>query len=145
MTPIIAVHTSVAASSSPIRTNLAAAAPESSPPTIQGDFPGLHKPELDNLHHRREGQRVGEDRRDIEELKGGVEFEAYPVRATNQFDHKHDLPDQRQTRARGGQEVRGKLREHKVTQNPTPSQAINLCHFQQVAVERPGALAERDG
>src|SRR5829696_2354306 len=97
--PIMARHAPVGAGASLTRTGSEAGVPRSSPPTVQGALPGLHDPELDRLEECREDQRIGEDRRHIEELKGGVELETDPIRTADQLDDEHDFPDQGQARA----------------------------------------------
>src|SRR5260370_40730701 len=72
----------------------------SGPGAPAGDsaFKGLHHESFDHEHRRREGQRIGEKKRDIEKLERHAGFEADPVGAAETFDHQHDLPHQRQPR-----------------------------------------------
>src|SRR5262245_36229855 len=63
-------------------------------PTGCMSFKGLHHKEFDEEHDRYEGERVGEDAGNVEELEEGVDLEADAVRAAEQLDHQHDLPDE---------------------------------------------------
>src|ERR1700733_13782893 len=74
-------------------------------PTRDMTFKGLHRERFDNEHDRREGERIGEEERDVEQLKSGIDFEPHAVRPAHEFDYQHDLPNERQARARRGGEI----------------------------------------
>src|ERR1700683_5507687 len=65
------------------------------PPTRDMTFKGLHRECFDDEHDRSEGQGVGEQEWDVEQLEGGIDFEAHAVRPAHQLDHQHDLPHER--------------------------------------------------
>src|ERR1700761_3809670 len=56
-------------------------------------FEGLDEEALDGEHQRGEGERVGEQGRDIKQLKGRADLEPDAVRPSEQLDDQHDLPD----------------------------------------------------
>src|SRR5580700_5957123 len=62
-------------------------------------FKGLHRKRFDDEHDRREGQRISEQQRDVEQLESRIDFEPHAVWSAHQLDHKHDLPDKRQAGA----------------------------------------------
>ena len=70
------------------------------------------------LRDQDEGERVGQDQRDVEQLEIDLNLEADAVAAAEQLDHQDDLPDQRETGASGGEEIRRELRQDHVPQRP---------------------------
>src|SRR3984957_19840833 len=78
-------------------------------PTRDMTFKGLHRECFDDEHDRSEGQGVGEQERDVEQLEGGIDFEPHAVGPAHQLDHQHDLPHERQARARRRSEIGRKL------------------------------------
>jgi hypothetical protein len=58
-------------------------------------FKRLHQECFDHQHDGHEGERVGEDARDIEQLERDPDLEPDPVGTAQQLDDKDDLPHQR--------------------------------------------------
>src|ERR1700733_1641339 len=81
-------------------------------PTRDMTFKRLHRECFDDEHDRGEGQGVGEQERDVEQLEGGIDFEPHAVRPAHQLDHQYDLPHERQPRARGRSEIGRELWRH---------------------------------
>src|SRR5208283_317137 len=81
-------------------------------PARDAPLEGLHDKGFDAEHQRHEGQRIGEQHEHVEELEGRIDLEADPVRAAQELDDQHDLPDERKPRARRRGEIRRKLRQH---------------------------------
>ena len=57
-----------------------------------------------------EGQGIGEQKFEVEQLESLVHLEADAIGPAEQFDHQHDLPHQRQAAARGRREKGRELR-----------------------------------
>src|SRR3546814_265107 len=74
------------------------------PPAVGMGFKRLNHNEFDAQHDADEGQGIAEDGGHVEQLEIEVDLEADAVRAAEQLDHQHDLPDQRQAVAAGGGE-----------------------------------------
>src|SRR5690606_21541990 len=104
-------------------------------------FKRLHQKEFDEEHDRHEGQRVGQDRSDVEELEIEMDLEADAVRAAEQFDHQHDLPDKRYARTRGGGEIGLQLRQQYVADSVERAETIDGSHLRIARIEGPGAFA----
>src|SRR6202789_1654087 len=49
-------------------------------PTRDMTFKGLHRECFDDEHDRSEGQGIGEQERDVEQLEGGIDLESHAVR-----------------------------------------------------------------
>ena len=111
-------------------------------PTGCMSFKGLHQKEFDEEHDRHEGQGIGENRSDVEELEIEMDLEADAVRAAEQFDHQDDLPDQRYARSRGGGEVGLQLRQQYVADAIERAEAIDGRHFLIPRLERSFAGIE---
>src|ERR671935_28490 len=79
-------------------------------------FKRLHQKRFDCQHDGNEGESIGQDARDVEQLKGDPDLETHTVPPPKQFNNEHDLPNQRQAGACGGSEVGGELRQHDVAQ-----------------------------
>src|SRR5262249_13464617 len=60
-------------------------------------FKRLHQKRFDCQHDGDEGESIGQDAADVEQLKGDPDLETDTVRPPEQFDNEHDLPNQRQT------------------------------------------------
>src|SRR5437016_4812124 len=69
----------------------------SRPGTPAGDmsFNGLHQKRFDHQHDGDEGESIGEDAGDIEQLERNPDLEPHPVRSSQQLDDQDDLPHQR--------------------------------------------------
>ena len=106
---------------------------------------GCRIAELDDLHDDDEGQRIGQDHRHVEQLEGDVELMADAVGAPEGFDHEHDLPDERQPRARRGGEERRQLRQRHVAQRLPPAEAVDVRHLVEIARQAARALAHGHG
>ena len=115
--------------------------------TPAGDmsFKRLHQEGFDRQHDGDEGQSIGEDARDVEQLERDPDLEADAVRPAEQLDDQHDLPDQRQAGAGRGREIGRELRQHDMAQARPRAHAEHLRHLVERAVERARALAHRDG
>ena len=97
---------------------------------------------IHGLRDQDEGERVGEDQRDIEQLEIDLDLKADAVAPAEQLDHQDDLPDQRQAGARRGEDIRRELRQDHVTQRTPARHAETLRHFGERGIERAGALAQ---
>ena len=83
-------------------------------------FNGLHQDEFDDQHDCDEGQRIGQDGGDVEQLESKVDLETDAVGAAEQLDHQDDLPDQRDARPRRGGQIGLQLRQDDVAQTIAP-------------------------
>jgi hypothetical protein len=54
----------------------------------------LHQKRFDCQHDGDEGESIGQDARDVEQLERDPDLEADAVGTPEQFDDKHDLPNQ---------------------------------------------------
>ena len=70
-----------------------------------------------------------------------VDREADPVRTAEQLDHQHDLPGERQARARGGHHIGLELRDQYVAGPGPPVEPVGPGHLVELRVEVAGALA----
>jgi hypothetical protein len=70
------------------------------PPAGDMTFKGLDHACSDDQHDRREGQRIGEEQRDVEQLKRDIDFEPPAIRPAINSTTSRDLPD-RATGPRG--------------------------------------------
>src|SRR5882724_1115557 len=89
---------------------------------------------FDDLDHGDEGNRVGQDAGDVEQAEESAELEADAAAAAHQFDDQHDLPDQRQAGARGGDDEGKQLGQDNMPQRLGAPQAEYLGHLQIVAI-----------
>ncbi len=103
----------------------------------------LHDEGFNRQHDADERQRIGQEQRDIEKLEGAADLEADAVRAAEQLDDKHDLPDKRKARARRRGDIGRKLRHHDMSDAGLPGHGEDRRHFLQPRIERTGALADR--
>src|SRR5262245_46367444 len=55
-------------------------------------FKRLHQQGFDHQHHGGEGEGVGEDLGDVEQLERRADLEADAIGTPEQFDDQHDLP-----------------------------------------------------
>src|SRR5262252_6558941 len=60
-------------------------------------FKRLHHECFDCQHDGDEGESIGQDAGNVEQLKRHADLEADPVWPPQKLDDQHDLPDQRQT------------------------------------------------
>jgi hypothetical protein len=58
-------------------------------------FKRLHQTRFDCQHDGNEGESIGQDARDVEQLECNPDLEADAVRTPEQLDNEHDLPNQR--------------------------------------------------
>src|SRR5215831_3782566 len=67
----------------------------SRPRTPAGDmsFKRLHQKRFDCQHDGDEGESIGQDARDVEQLERDPDLEADAVRTPKQLDNEHDLPN----------------------------------------------------
>src|SRR5580692_6485255 len=86
------------------------------PPAGDMSFNRLHQECFDRQHDDDEGNSIGEDAGDVEQLEGGADLEADPVRPPQQFHDQDDLPHQRQARARRRGEIWRQLRDQHMPQ-----------------------------
>src|SRR5215813_12577105 len=84
--------------------------------TPAGDvsFKRLHQKSFDCQHDGDEGESIGQDAGDVEQLKCHPDLEADAVGTPEQLDDEHDFPDQREAGAGGGSEIGRKLRQNDV-------------------------------
>src|SRR5216684_8885319 len=104
-------------------------------------FKRLHQERFDCQHDRDEGESIGQDARDVEQLERNPDLEADAVRTPEQLHDEHDLPNQRQTGAGGGGEIGRELRQYDVTQAPPYPHAKYLRHVVESMVEGASTLA----
>src|SRR5262249_25110667 len=64
------------------------------PPAGYTGFKWLHQQGFDDQHDGGKAQRIGQQKRNVEELEGDTDFEADAVRPSEQFGNQHDFPDQ---------------------------------------------------
>src|SRR5437764_6094863 len=64
-------------------------------------FKRLHQKRFDCQYDGDEGESIGQDARDVEQLERDPDLEANAVRTPEQLDNEHDLPNQRQA-GKGG-------------------------------------------
>ena len=74
-------------------------------------FKRLHQKRFDCQHDGDEGESIGQDAGDVEQLKGDPDLETDTVRPPEQFDNEHDLLNQRQAGAGRGSEIGRELRQ----------------------------------
>ena len=74
-------------------------------------FKRLHQEGFDRQHDGDEGESIGQDAGDVEQLERDPDLEADAVRTPEQLDDEHDLPDQRQAGARRCGEIGRELRQ----------------------------------
>src|SRR6516164_3799970 len=60
------------------------------PPTGDVTFKGLDQERFDDEHDRGEGQRIGEQERDVEQLERDIDFKSDAVRPAHELDHQYD-------------------------------------------------------
>src|SRR5262245_35682173 len=103
------VHTSPGVSAKAMSRSTSRLWPESAPmalrpiqtssransPAERASYKGLHQKDFDDQDHGDESQRIGQDARDVEQLKCHADLEPDAVRPPEQFDDQHDLPHQR--------------------------------------------------
>src|SRR5215470_5226526 len=90
-----------------LRTMRTSSRPES--PAGCASLKGLHQQSVDREDDGNEGHRVGQNTRHVEQLECDSDLKPDAVRPAEQFDHKHDLPYQRQTGSCCCRHVGGKL------------------------------------
>src|SRR5262249_26185282 len=105
----------------------------------------LQNANLDDLNNEDEGNGVSQDERYVKELEGNVELISNPVRATEQLNHQHDLPHQRQTRAHGGHEERRELWQDHVPERAPATEPVDLGHLRQILRQAARTLPHGDG
>src|SRR5688500_6492685 len=113
-------------------------------PTGRMSFKGLHHQKLDQEHDGHEGQRIGEDRRYVEELETEIDLETDSVGAAKQLDDKHDLPDQRNAGSRRCRQIGLQLRQQDMAQPVEHTEAVDGGHFRITPVQRARPFAHRD-
>src|SRR5580704_19675718 len=106
------------------------------PPAGDMSFNRLHQECFDRQHDDDEGNSIGEDAGNVEQLEGDPDFEADAVGPAQQFDDEDDLPHQRQPRARRRGEIGGELRNKHVPQPRPVSHVEHVRHLVELAVER---------
>src|SRR5260370_12688834 len=75
-------------------------------------FKRLHQERFDCQHDRDEGESIGQDARDVEQLERNPDLEADAVRTPEQLHDEHDLPNYRSAEAGGGGEIGRGLRPY---------------------------------
>src|SRR6516165_781018 len=113
-------------------------------PAGRASFKGLHQQIFDCEHDGYKGDGVAENGRHVEELEVEVELKAHPVWPTEQLDHQNNLPDQGDTRSRGGREIGLKLWQGDIAQLAPERQAVSARHLLEPRVESARALAHGD-
>ena len=108
-------------------------------------FKRLHQEGFDRQHDGDEGESIGQDAGDVEQLECDADLETDAVGTSEQLDDEHDLPDQRQAGAGRCRQVRRELRQHDVAHARPGPHAKHLRHVVERAVERARALAHGDG
>src|SRR5918994_5898904 len=91
---------------------------------------------FDDLDDRDEGDRVGENAGDVEQLEMQPDLKADAARAAKQLGDQHDLPDQREAGAGGRGKIGIELRQDHLLQGAPPADPVYRGHLQEVAVER---------
>src|SRR5215470_5138326 len=104
-------------------------------------FKRLHQKRFDCQHDGDEGESIGQDAGDVEQLEGDPDLETDTVRPPEQFDNEHDLPNQRQAGAGRGSEIGRELRQHDMTQACPCPHPKYLRHVVESMVQRSGAFA----
>src|SRR5262249_4444884 len=97
-------------------------------PTGDMSFKRLHQERFDCQHDGDEGESIGQDARDVEQLERNPDLEADAVRTPEQLDNEHNLPNQRQAGAGGGSEIGCELRQYDVAHARPRPHAKHLGH-----------------
>src|SRR5262245_39200783 len=103
----------------------------------------LQNAELDDLNDDNKGDCVGDDRCDIEEREEYADLKTDAIATSQKLYHEYDLPDQCEAGASGSDEERRKRGQYDMPQSLEPAKSEGGGHFQEVAVQRPGAFAHR--
>src|SRR6185312_5788579 len=115
------------------------------PPAVCASFNRLYQKAFDHKHNYDEADRIAQYPRHVEQREGRAEDESDAIRTSEQFDHQHDLPDDRKDGTRAGRQIGRELRDYDM---PDPRQSGELKgfrHFLEFGIERAGSLAHHDG
>src|SRR6516164_8962568 len=115
---------------------------QSPAPSRQPPFQRLQNTPLNGEHDGDKGKRVGDQSPDVKKLKEDLDRVAYAIRAAEQLDDQHDLPDQREPRAGSDQKKRRQLRQGDMPEGPPETQAKALRHIREIAVKGARALTQ---
>src|SRR5258708_5995020 len=105
------------------------------PPAGDMSFNRLHQECFDRQHDDDEGNSIGEDAGNVEQLEGDPDLEADAVRPAQQLDDKDDLPHQRQSRARRRGDIGHELWYQHVAQPRPGPHAEHLRHLAELSLD----------
>src|SRR5271169_6102771 len=104
-------------------------------PSREPSFKRLQNTPLHREDDGHEGKRVGDQSPDVKKLKEDLDRVADAIRAAEQLDDQHDLPDQREPRAGSDQKKRRKLRQRDMAQGSPDTEMEAPRHVREIAVE----------
>src|SRR5215510_8694692 len=113
-------------------------------PAERASFNGLHHCGFDNENDGYKRERIGKNKRHVKQLKGHADLKSYAIRAPEQFDDEHDLPDQRKAGTPRRGEIRSELRQNDVPQKLSSRQGKDTRHFVEAGIESAGTFAHRN-
>src|SRR5262245_22392193 len=113
-------------------------------PAECASFNGLHHCGFDNENDGYKCERVSKNKRHVKQLKGHADLKSYAIRAPEQFDDEHDLPNQRKARTPGRSEIRRKLRQNDVPQELSSWHGKDARHFVKGGIESARTFAHRN-
>src|SRR5260221_1382743 len=110
-------------------------------PADCASFKRLHQKAFDHKHQNDARDRIAKYPGHVEQREWRTQDEPYAVRTSDQLDHEHDLPDDREAGTRTGREIWGELRDHDVADPRESAELEGFRHFVQFGIERARALA----
>src|SRR3984957_13308529 len=113
-------------------------------PAVCASFKRLYQKAFDHEHEHDEADRIAQYPGHVEQRECRTQHKPYAVWASEQLDHKHDLPDDGQTRARACRQIGRKLRHHDVTNSLESRELKCLRHLVDLRIERAGAFTHDD-
>src|ERR1700675_4041067 len=78
-------------------------------PADCASFKRLYQKAFDHKHNHDEGDRIAQYLGHVEQRECRTQDEPHAIRASDQFDDEHDLPDDRETGTRTGRQIRREL------------------------------------
>src|SRR3984957_1066239 len=110
-------------------------------PADCASFKRLYQKAFDHEHEGDERDRIAQYPGHVEQREGRAQHEAHAVGASDQLDHEHDFPDDREAGTRTGGQVWRQLRDDDMTDPRKPAELKGASHLVELGVERAGALA----